>query len=91
MIATLEADQRRAEQGDLLRTLIHMDDPDHHAYRGLTAEWFLPKNMAKLEGRLAELASPSAQRMVELAGEPAEMQTLFVGGLKRLPITYEIA
>ena len=32
-----------------------------------------------------------ALRRIELAGEPAEMQTLFVGGLKRLPISYEIA
>ena len=30
-------------------------------------------------------------RHIELAGEPAEMQTLFVGGLKRLPVRYEIA
>jgi cytochrome P450 len=68
VIANLEADRRREEQGDLLRTLIHMDDPDHRTYRGLAAEWFLPKNLAKLEGRLAELAKLSAQRMVELGG-----------------------
>ncbi len=68
VIANLEADRRRQEQGDLLRTLIHMDDPDHRTYRGLTAEWFLPKNLAKLEARLAELATHSAQRMVELGG-----------------------
>jgi cytochrome P450 len=68
VIATLEADARREEQGDLLRTLIHMDDPDHRTYRGLTAEWFLPKNLARLEARLAELARLSAERMVELGG-----------------------
>ncbi len=68
VIATLEADRRREEQGDLLRTLIHMDDPDHRTYRGLTSEWFLPKNLAQLEDRLAELARLSAQRMVELGG-----------------------
>jgi cytochrome P450 len=68
VIANLEADQRRIEQGDLLRTLIHMDDPDHRTYRGLTSEWFLPKNLAKLEGRLAELAKLSTQRMVDLGG-----------------------
>ena len=56
VIANLEADRRREEQGDLLRTLIHMDDPDHRAYRGMTADWFLPKNLAKLEERLAVLA-----------------------------------
>jgi cytochrome P450 len=68
VIATLEADRRREEQGDLLRTLIHMDDPDHRVYRGMTAEWFLPKNMAKLEGRLAELARLSVARMAQLGG-----------------------
>jgi cytochrome P450 len=68
VIANLEADERRREQGDLLRTLIHMDDPDHRAYRGVTSEWFLPKNLAKLESRLGELAKLSAQRMVELGG-----------------------
>lgn len=68
VIATHAADRRREEQGDLLRTLIHMDDPDHRTYRGLTAEWFLPKNLAKLEARLATLADLSLQRMVELDG-----------------------
>ncbi len=29
-------------------------------------------------------------KSIELAGEPAEMHTLFVGGLKRLPIRYEL-
>jgi cytochrome P450 len=68
VIATLEGDRRQAEQGDLLRTLIHMDDPDHRTYRGLTAEWFLPKNLAKLEDRLSGLAELSVARMVELDG-----------------------
>ena len=68
VISTLEADRMRAEQGDLLRTLIHMDDPDHRTYRGLTSEWFLPKNLAKLDDRLAELAKLSVQRMVDLDG-----------------------
>jgi cytochrome P450 len=68
VISNLEADRMREQQGDLLRTLIHMDDPDHRTYRGLAAEWFLPKNLAKLEGRLAELASMSATRMAELGG-----------------------
>jgi cytochrome P450 len=68
VISNLEADQLREQQGDLLRTLIHMDDPDHRAYRGLTSEWFLPKNLAKLEARLGDLAKLSAERMVELGG-----------------------
>jgi cytochrome P450 len=62
------ADERQAEQGELLRTLIHMDAPDHRVIRGITSDWFLPKNLAKLEGRLADLARQSVDRMVELGG-----------------------
>lgn len=69
VISNLEADRRREEQGDLLRTLIHMDEPDHRAYRGVTSDWFLPKNLAKLEARLAQLATASVDKMVELGGE----------------------
>lgn len=69
VLNNLEVDRRRAEQGDLLRTLIHMDDPDHRKHRNLVADWFLPKNLAKLEGRLDELARQSVERMVELGGE----------------------
>ena len=29
-----------------LRTLIHMDAPDHPVYRHLAADWFLPKSLA---------------------------------------------
>ena len=46
-----------------------MDDPDHRVYRGITADWFLPKNMARLEGRLADLARQSVDKMAELGGE----------------------
>ena len=63
-----EADQRYAEQGDLLRTLIHMDDPDHKVFRAMTADWFLPKSIARLDGRLQELAVQAVARMEELGG-----------------------
>ncbi len=69
VLSTLEADRRREEQGDFLRTLIHMDDPDHKAYRAITADWFLPKNLAQLNDRLAELARQSVDKMAELGGE----------------------
>ncbi len=69
VIANLEADRRREEQGDLLRTLIHMDEPDHRAYRNVTADWFLPKNLARLETRLAGLATETVDRMAGMGGE----------------------
>ena len=46
VIASLEADRRREEQGEMLRTLIHMDLPDHRRYRELGATFFLPKTLA---------------------------------------------
>jgi cytochrome P450 len=69
VLGTAADDARRAEQGDMLRTLIHVDDPEHRQLRGVTAEWFLPKNLAKLEGQLAALAKRYVDRMVELGGE----------------------
>ncbi|MEZ5215768.1 MAG: cytochrome P450 [Ilumatobacteraceae bacterium] len=68
VLSNLAADRHREENGDLLRTLIHMDDPDHKAHRGLVADWFLPKNLAKLDARLAELARRSVDRMAAMDG-----------------------
>jgi len=69
VVANLEADRRREEQGDLLRTLIHMDEPDHRVYRDLAAGWFLPKSLDRYQGRLDELAKGSVARMAELGGQ----------------------
>ena len=64
-----KADEMRAMQGHLVKSLVQMDDPEHRLHRNLTADWFLPKNLAKLDGRLAELADRSIARMIELDGE----------------------
>jgi cytochrome P450 len=62
------ADRRAAEQGHLLRTLVHVDDPEHRMLRGVTSEWFLPKSLARLETRLATLARHSVDHMLSLGG-----------------------
>jgi cytochrome P450 len=69
VLQNLEADRLQAERGQLLRTLIHMDDPDHRAYRNVTAEWFLPKNLQKLDAQLATLAKTTVDGMREMGGE----------------------
>ena len=51
-----------------MRTLIHMDDPDHKELRAVTADWFLPKSLARLDRRLEELAVQAVDRMEELGG-----------------------
>ena len=68
VLVTAEADARTAERGNMLRTLIHVDDPEHRELRGVTSEWFLPKNLQKLEGRLAELAKRYVDKMATAGG-----------------------
>jgi cytochrome P450 len=53
----------------MLRTLIHVDDPEHRDLRGVTSEWFLPKNLSKLDARLAELSKRYVDKMESLGGE----------------------
>jgi cytochrome P450 len=68
ILGTREADERRKTEGHLVKSLVQMDDPEHRLHRQLTAEWFLPKNLAKLNERLDRLAEISVQRMVDLGG-----------------------
>lgn len=66
VLGRAEDDARRAQNGDMLRTLIHVDDPEHRDLRGVTAEWFLPKNLAKLDDMLALYAKRYVDKMAEL-------------------------
>ncbi len=63
-----QAKQREAE-GTALRTLIHMDDPQHKVVRAIGAGWFRPRAMRALETRVAELARRYVDRMADLGGE----------------------
>jgi cytochrome P450 len=69
LLGPKEADDQRAVTGDLLRTLIHMDAPDHPVYRQIAADWFLPKSLSRLDERMAELAKRYVDRMADLGGE----------------------
>ena len=53
----------------MLRTLIHMDEPDHKAYRAVAAAWFQPKQLKRMEDRMNELAVRFVDRMAELGTE----------------------
>jgi cytochrome P450 len=69
ILGTKGADERRLTEGHLVKSLVQMDDPEHRLHRQLTAEWFLPKNLAKLNDRLDQLAALSVQRLVDLGGQ----------------------
>jgi hypothetical protein len=53
----------------LLRTLIHMDAPDHPKYRALTQAWFMPPNLRGLEERIRVIARAAVERMAATGGE----------------------
>lgn len=68
VLSTAKADANNAENGHMLRTLIHVDDPEHRDLRGVTSDWFLPKSLAKLDARLAELATRYVDKMADMGG-----------------------
>ena len=51
-----------------MRTLIHVDDPEHRDLRGVTQEWFLPKNLVKLEDMIAGYAKRYVDNMAGMGG-----------------------
>jgi cytochrome P450 len=69
ILADKTAVEMQERQGELLKTLVNMDGPDHKAYRKLTADWFTPRNVGRLEQQLANLARRSVDHMAELGGE----------------------
>ena len=52
----------------LLRTLIHMDQPDHMKYRVLTQAWFLPQNLRSMEDRIRKIARAAVDKMAAKGG-----------------------
>ncbi|MEO8813945.1 MAG: cytochrome P450 [Mycobacterium sp.] len=72
VLATAEADDLQRsllDSGMGLRTLIHMDDPQHHKMRTIVADWFRPKAMRAMKTRIDELAKRYVDRMAELGPE----------------------
>ena len=64
-----EAIQAMTGRKDLVRSLVSMDDPEHTKYRMLTQNWFMGKNLLKLEQRIQVLAASYIDRMSEFGGE----------------------
>jgi cytochrome P450 len=64
---TEDMEKQRAGGADI-KTLIHMDAPQHMKYRMLTADWFKPASLARLQPRLDELATRTVARMEALGG-----------------------
>jgi cytochrome P450 len=61
--------QRTGGRATDVRTLVHMDNPDHRVLRSVTQAWFMPKNLKGLEERLAVLAKTTVDKMERLGGQ----------------------
>ena len=64
----LAAQQTLAERQLEIKTLIHMDEPEHLAYRRLTADWFRPASIRRLQDRLDEFSREAVARLERLGG-----------------------
>jgi cytochrome P450 len=64
VLVTAENDERQAAVG--VRTLIHMDDPQHRVVRAIGADWFRPKAMRALKERADELAKVYVDKMATI-------------------------
>jgi cytochrome P450 len=72
LLAKAEADdfaQAQLDAGTGLRTLIHMDDPQHRVVRAIGADWFRPKAMRALKARVDELAKIYVDKMMAAGTE----------------------
>jgi cytochrome P450 len=65
-------------------------DPNRHVGFGFGAHFCLGTHLARMEARALYQQLLPRLASVELADEPAYMETLFVGGPKHLPIRYEL-
>lgn len=67
VLVTAVNDERQADTG--VRTLIHMDDPQHRVVRAIGADWFRPKAMRALKARVDELARSYVDAMLRRGPE----------------------
>jgi cytochrome P450 len=67
VLTTAEGDELQAAAG--VRTLIHLDDPQHRVVRAIGADWFRPKAMRALKIRVDELAKYYVDKMMAVGPE----------------------
>jgi cytochrome P450 len=67
VLTTAEGDEQAAAVG--IRTLIHMDVPQHRVVRAIGADWFRPKAMRASKVRVDELAKVHVDKMSAIGNE----------------------
>ena len=54
---------------NLVGSLVSLDAPIHPKLRRLTQDWFMPKNLAKIEAAIRELAQRTVDRLIAAGPE----------------------
>src|ERR1700758_5853201 len=67
VLTTAAGDEQQAAMG--VRTLIHLDDPEHRVVRAIGSDWFRPKAMRALKVRVDELAKVYVDKMLAAGPE----------------------
>ena len=67
VLTNAEGDELQANAG--VRTLIHMDGPQHRVVRAIGADWFRPKAMRAMKMRIDELAKIYVDKMMAVGPE----------------------
>lgn len=55
--------------GQLFRSIVAMNEPDHRTYRALTQNWFQQSNLRRFEPRIRVFARRHVDRLAALGGE----------------------
>ena len=77
LIPTVEAENRQFE----LKTLIHVDDPLHAQLRGLTADWFKPSSVRRLDDHAGRWAARAHHDASALVGDLIGLKPRLLDGL----------
>ncbi len=68
---------RAATGSDILvDSLVVFDAPVHPKYRKLTQDWFMPRNLAKIEGEIRALAQQTVDAMIDAGPEVDFVKTV---------------
>ncbi|TGD85909.1 cytochrome P450 [Mycolicibacterium sp. CH28] len=69
VLSSDETIRARREQGADAKTLVHMDDPEHKAYRAITTDWLKAGALRRtMSDQLQHLARVYVDRMAEFGG-----------------------
>ena len=65
----IEFSRKATGSNMLVDSLVVFDAPVHPKYRKLTQDWFMPRNLKRIEAEIRELAAHTVDRMIEAGPE----------------------